>query len=117
MKTLQQIFDIIENNNISIYEYKENKKLCGYELSTYTDGGVNEIIFLDFRNEEQDPKNVNDFLKEFESWINCETIDEKIDRNRQDIRYKEDFTIKESLKDFKNFNKTLRSLFKKISKN
>lgn len=116
MKTLKEIFDIIEDNEISIDNYEENEKLCGYELNTYTRAGVNEIIFLDFRKEHQDPKNVNDFIKEFESWLNCETIDEKIDRNRQDPRYKEAFTIKESLKEFNQFYKKLKSILKQIKK-
>ena len=114
MKTLEQIFDIIEKHKISISEYKENGNLCGYELSTYTDGGVNEIIFLDFREEHQDPKNASDFIEEFESWLNCETIDEKIDIYRQDKSYRDAFTIKQSLKDFKNFDKNLRKLLKKL---
>jgi len=116
MKTLKQIFDIIEESDITINDYLEDDNLCGYELNTYTDGGVNEIIFLDFRNEGQDPENVNDFIKEFESYIDDYSVDDKIDMYRQDSRYRNDFTISESLKDFTNFNKKLKKLLKKISK-
>jgi hypothetical protein len=116
MKTLEQIFDIIEHSDITFDDYEENNILCGYELNSYTDGGVNEILFLDFRDKNKDPKNPKDFIKEFESYINHYTIDERIDNNRQNERYKNDFTLKESLKDFTKFDKKLRRILKKISK-
>jgi len=116
MKTLKQIFNIIDEAEITIYEYKENGKLCGYELKSYTLAGVNEILFLDFREEHQDPKNVKDFLIEFKSYVNCETIDERIDRNRENKAYKNAFTLQESLTDFTRFDEKLRELLKEISK-
>lgn len=116
MKTLEDIFEIIEQADISIYGYTENGKLCGYELNTYTDAGTNEILFLDFRDEGKDAKNASDFIKEFESYINHYTIDDRIDSNRQGEHYRKCFTLKESLKDFTKFDKKLRKLLKKISK-
>ena len=114
MKTLENIFDIIEENGISIDKYDENGRLCGYELNTYTKGGVNEIIFLDFREENQDPKNADDFIKEFKSYMKCYTIDERIETNRQNPKYKEDFTLKQSLKDFSKWNKKIKKLIKEL---
>lgn len=32
---MKQIFSTIENSGISIDEYTEDGKLCGYELNTY----------------------------------------------------------------------------------
>ena len=114
MKNIDKIIEIIEENNISVHEYEENKILCGYELNTYTDAGVNEIIFLDFREENQDPKNVDDFIKEFKSYMKCYTIDERIETNRQNPKYKEDFTLKQSLKDFSKWNKKIKNLIKEL---
>ena len=116
MKNIDKIIEIIEENNISVHEYEENNILCGYELNTYTDAGVNEIIFLDFREENQDPKNVNDFIKEFKSYMKCYPIDERIDNNRQDPKYKEDFTLKQSLKDFSKWYKKIEKLIKELEK-
>ena len=65
MNTIKEIIEHLEQLNIQVYKYEEANKLCGYELNTYTDAGVNEIIFLDFREENQDPKNADDFIKEF----------------------------------------------------
>lgn len=45
MKTLNKIIEILEQSGIQINDYKEDKKLCGYELNTYTNGGVNMIVF------------------------------------------------------------------------
>ena len=116
MKTLQEIFDIIEENDISIDDYKENNILCGYELNSYTNAGVNEILFLDFRHENKSATNVNDFVKEFEDYINSQSIDDRIDRNRESKDYKNAFTIQESLTDFTEFDKKLREILKEISK-
>lgn len=116
MKRLKTILATIEKAGFSIYDYTEGGKLCGYELSVYTDAGVNEILFMDFRDEDKDPTNVTDFIKEFKSLISHESIDDRIERNREDKAYRANFTLAESLKDFKRFDKTLQKVLKKISK-
>jgi hypothetical protein len=114
MKTLEQIFDIIENNKISIHEYEKNGILCGYELNAYTQGGVNEILFLDFRDDGKDPKNSEHFINEFESLLNCETIEERIELNRQSESYRNAFSLQESLEDFTEFDRTLRDILREF---
>jgi hypothetical protein len=114
MKKLKKLIDILEKNDISINDYHEENILCGYELNTYTDGGVNEILFLDFRDNNLDPRNPFDFANEFLSKIDSESIDDRIDRNRLNEKYKADFTISKSLKDFKKFDKKLRKIAKKM---
>lgn len=49
MKAVKKIIDKLEECNIQVYPYTEDKKLLGYELNTYTDGGVNQLVFLDFK--------------------------------------------------------------------
>lgn len=112
-KTIEQVIEQLEQNNISVYPYEEEGKLCGYELNTYTPAGVNEIIFLDFR-DKGDAKSVSDFKKEFKSYMNDRTIDERIDTNRQNEAYKRDFTLSESLKDFKQWERDIKKLIKNI---
>ena len=114
--TLQQTLDIIENKGISIYKYHENDKLCGYELNTYTEGGVNQIIFLDFRNKGQDARNVNDFVTEFNSYVNSIDIDEEIDIHRRNKNYRDNFTLLQSLDDFETWKKGLQNIAIEISK-
>lgn len=100
MKTLEQIFDVIESKDISINKYTEDNKLCGYELNTYTDGGVNQIIFLDFRDTKYNVETPNDFLHVFGKYIMSIDIDDEITSNRLDETYKKAFSLGESIKDF-----------------
>lgn len=111
MKALKQILEHLQELGIGYYEYREDDILCGYELDTYTDAGVNMIIFLDFRDTDLNPKNPNDFLKVFKERIESIDIDEEIELHRQDKRYCNDFTIKESLKDFKDWKNGLLNVF------
>ena len=115
MKTLKQIFDILEDNNITIYPYKEGKILCGYELNTYSKGGVNMIIYVDFI-DGGNPKKANDFIKKFFERIDDIDIDEEIDVHRQDTRYKEVFTIRQSVEDFEDWKKGLQKIVESIKK-
>ena len=113
MKNLQEILDILESKNIGVDEYTQDEKLCGYELNTYTDGGVNQIIFLDFR-ESGDPLNPADLIAKFSERIKNIDIDDEIIINRQDDRYTADFTLTQSLKDFKRWKKALKRVKKLI---
>lgn len=115
-KTIEQIISIIKNDGISIDKYDEEGRHCGYELNTYSNNGTNLIIFLDFRDEGKDATNPNDFINEFNSYMNDFDIDETISRYREDPRYKSTFTLSESLKDLKAWKKTMLDLIKKISK-
>lgn len=115
MKTLELMLEDIENDGISIDNYEENNKLCGYELNTYTNGGVNQIIFLDFRDSKYDPFNAEHFAKVFKERITSIDIDDEIMLNRQDERYKADFTLSESLSDFTEWKGELLNLVDKIN--
>jgi len=112
---MKNVFDKIEAAGISIDEYKEKDILCGYELNTYTDGGVNQIIFIDFRNTGKDPKNENDFKELFLARIDSIDIDEEIEVNRQDKSYKAAFTLTQAVKDFRNWKRGLLTLSNKLA--
>ena len=113
MKTLRQIFEIIESNEIKIEKYTEENKLCGYELNTYTKEGVNQLIFLDFRNN-GNPKKVSDFIENFSKRIQDIDIDTEVELNRQDQNYKNNFSLKESLSDFEEWKQKLEEIVNKI---
>ena len=112
MNTIEEIIEKLETEGISVHEYKENGGHCGYELNTYTNAGVNQIIFLDFRNTEFDPKNVEDFLEVYNERIESIDIDEEIEINRQDENFKSAFSLETSIQDFKEWKLTLESIFK-----
>lgn len=107
MKAIEHLNEL----NIQVDGYFENKVLCGYELNTYTDGGVNMIIFLDFRDSELDPKNEEHFIQAFNDRIKDIDIDEEIELHRQDKRYCNNFSIKESLEDFTDWKNGLENIF------
>lgn len=107
---MKRLFNKIKNAGISIYEYKENNKLCGYELNTYTKGGVNQIVFIDFRDTDKKPNNPNDFKDLFFEIIKSIDIDEEVEINRQNKTYRNDFTISESLQDFTDWKNQLLTL-------
>lgn len=111
---MKKLINKLEAANVSAYEYKEENKLCGYELNTYTDGGVNQIVFVDFRDTDKDPKSEKDFKELFLARINSIDIDEEIEMNRQDKSYKASFTLTESLKDFKDWKRDLLKLAKSL---
>ena len=112
-KKIQALIDRLNECNISVDEYKENKKLCGYELNTYTQRGVNQIVFLDFRDTEFNPKDPKDFLLVYNNRISSIDIDEEIEVNRQNEHYKRDFTLSQSINDFMYWKNELHKVFLK----
>lgn len=110
-KTMKKVIETLEQANISVFEYTENKKLCGYELNTYTNAGVNQIIFVDFRNTEKDPTKASDFIELYNERIDSINVDEEIEINRQSKSYRDNFTLTESLIDFKEWKEELQAVF------
>lgn len=110
-KTIKQIIETLEYANIQVSEYKENKKLCGYELNTYTDAGVNMILFLDFRDTKKDPKNAKDFIEMFNDRVNDIDIEEEIKLHSEDKRYMQEIGYEVGLQDFKDWKENLSNIF------
>ncbi|MBT2621247.1 hypothetical protein [Chryseobacterium sp. ISL-6] len=111
---MENIFFQINKADIYINDYKEDDKLCGYELNTYTRRGVNQILFLDFRDTQLDPENPEDFFKVLSHRIDDIDIDEEIEIHRQMSDYRKIFSIRESLEDFKEWKKNLQRLAKEV---
>lgn len=111
MKSIKEITSHLEQLNIQVHEYKEDKKLCGYELNTYTDCGVNQIIFLDFRGSKMNPKKAKDFIEKFNERVDSIDVDEEVEMNRQSDDYKRDFSLTVSIQDFKDWKEGLQQVF------
>jgi hypothetical protein len=112
VKKYKKLIDKLGKKDIQVYEYKENNKLCGYELNTYTDNGVNMIVFLDFRDTDLNPKLAENVINKFKDYVNSIDIDEEIELHRQSEAFRNAFTIKESLEDFEDWKKYLCGIFK-----
>lgn len=111
---MEKIIEILEKNSIGVVDYKENDMLCGYELENWTVGGVNMIIFLDFRNA-GDVTNPKDFINEFSSYMKDFDIEETIDIYREDKLYKDNLSLKQSLKDITDWKKEMLEIIDKCN--
>ena len=79
---------ILEDNGFRVHKYQD-----GYvELEQWTSGGVDMIITYD-----SSKQTAKEALTEY---YNNFDIDEEIDLYRQDERYKQNFTITQSVADF-----------------
>lgn len=101
MKT-KKLQDFFEEHGFNVHLFKQDNKQCA-EVEKWTDGGVDMIFSLMPFTKEQFIERVNDF-----------DVDEEIDLHRQDKRYKDAFTIGESLEDFTNFHNDLKSVSDKL---
>jgi hypothetical protein len=108
---MESIFDKLETNSITVYEYKEDNTLCGYELDTYTNNGINMVLFIDYRDTDLNPLSENHFIKLFKERVSSFDIDQEIDLLRHDKRFRDSFSIRESLNDLELWRERLESLF------
>ena len=93
-KILEQRFGVYENEN-------------NYELESWTDRGVNMFINID--------KNSNEnLLEQLETFVDNFNLDEEIDYHRENVDYKLNFTIKESIEDFESWLDCLLSLIEEL---
>lgn len=92
----------ILSKNFRLYE--DNEYLS---LETWTNGGVNMFIYISKTMSES-------LVKQFEHYINCFDIDEEIDLHRQDSRYRNAFRIVESVNDFSQYIKEMKSILKEL---
>ena len=94
LKILEKYFDYMELND------KDN-----LYLETWTNGGVDMIIYLE--DNKSIKENLQQYIKNFD-------IDEEIDIHRQDEKYKRDFNITESLEYFKNWITYIEKIEKEL---
>lgn len=113
---IQDVLSALENQNISVSEYEENGKLCGYELNTYTNASVNQIIFIDFRNTDKNPKDANDFLSLYNERVNNIDIEEEFGYLRQDPYYMQIIGPERGFQDLKDWKEYLQNIFTKQDK-
>jgi len=101
----------LENANIQVHEYTEKNKLCGYELNTYTDCGVNQIVFVDFRDSNKNPKSGNDFIELFNKRVKDIDIEEEITYLRNDKSYMKTIGTEVGIEDLKEWKENLLNIF------
>ncbi len=105
METQYKILeDFFIKHEFLVHPFEQDNQQCA-EIEKWTDGGVDMNITL------------MPFTKEkFNEYVNSFDIDEEIDLHRQEKLYKDNFTISQSLTDFKTFRKHLKKVLKKLNK-
>ena len=91
----EQLEIFLEQHNFVVHES---------ELETWTDGGVNMIIQM------------NPFTVEsFKAYVYGFDVDAEIDLYRNDVRYCQSFTIRQSLEDFEAFQARLQQVLQVLN--
>lgn len=90
LKSIENYFGVFVSNN-------------DIELETWTQGGVNMFVYLSLDSKEN-------LLEQFEEYVRDFDVDEQIDLHRQDERYKDSFSIRESLNDFESYEEWLNGI-------
>jgi uncharacterized protein (DUF1330 family) len=98
------LIDFFIEHGFDACEYKLDTLNC-VELSKYTKGGVE----INFQLEPFTKEEFNEYIIDFD-------VDKEIELYRNDPKYKANFTIRESLDDFKDFYSELVMLNKKLQK-
>ena len=114
-KSIDEIINILNTEyNITVDIYKEKNKICGYELNTYTDAGVNQIIFIDFRDKNLNPNNPQYFIQLFNEYTKNIDVDEEIKYLILDKQYIDQIGLINGIKDLTDWKYKMENIFKKI---
>ena len=94
----EQLQLFFEERGFNVFLTEQHGVQCA-EVESWTDGGVDMIIWL------------NPFTKEeFLSYVQDFDVDEAIENERNDKKYSAAFTIRQSVADFEAYNKELETV-------
>ena len=82
------------------------------EIETWTNGGVDMIHTFYFCDDYQELYEKDNVKKQLKEIADSFSIDDEIDMYRQDAKYKSNFSIRESLEDFEEYQNRLKNLSK-----
>ena len=106
---LHQCEVFLNENNIGYSRYyKENGECVGIEIEQWTDGGVDMIHLIDGR--DRDMNDPDWWKDELEAISEAFDVDEEVDINRQDEKYRSAFTYRQSVEDFEEYDKWLKGI-------
>ena len=96
--TIENLKNFFEEKDFNVHLNEQDGVQCA-EIETWTNGGVNMIMWLNPFTIEEFTQRVDDF-----------DVDEEIELHRQGQDYKNAFTIRESLKDFEDYHNRLKDV-------
>lgn len=112
--TLNAVLEKLEEHDYIIHDYtefhdkhKEVGCLCGYDIETWTDAGINMIHFIDCRDYEDGvtAENVVDQLKQINAAFD---VDDSIYNLMQSESARERFSYREIVEDLEAYEERLR---------
>jgi len=109
---LDNIIKTIESFNYNVNLIYENGMISGMEIETWTNGGVDMIHTFYFCDDYQELYEKDNVKKQLKEIADSFSIDDEIDMYRQDAKYKSNFSIRESLEDFEEYQNRLKNLSK-----
>lgn len=86
--------------------YKDEQ---GYELEQWTNGGVDMIIHIDKNSQET-------VTEQFKNYVDNFDIDSEIDLYREAENYRNAFSIRESVKDFEDWESFINDVLTELEK-
>ena len=104
--TIERIQQILSHYDFSLYGYYEKGVLCGYEMETWTDGGVNMIHFIDCRDS---GVIVEAILSELNEIVDDFDTDGEVLKHMASEDYRRHFTLQSGLDDFTEYKRRLKS--------
>lgn len=111
-KSIKEIINILNTEyNITVDIYKEKNKICGYELNTYTDAGVNQIIFIDFRYTNLNRNNPQHFIQLFNEYTKNIDVVEEIRYLMLDKQYIAKIGLANGIKDLTDWKYKMENIF------
>ena len=105
---LHQCEAFLDENNICHSRYEENGECVGIEMEQWTDGGVDMIHLIDGR--DRDMNDPDWWKDELVAIYEAFDVDEEIDINRQNEKYRSSFTFRQSVEDFEKYDKWLEGI-------
>jgi hypothetical protein len=100
--TTENLKNFFKEKDFNVHLVEQDNVQCA-EVETWTNGGVNMIMWL------------NPFtIEEFEQRVNDFDVDEEIDLHRQGQDYKNAFSIRESVKDFEDYHNRLKDILSEL---
>lgn len=110
-----RILEIAEQHNFVLHEYEEKGVVCGYEMETWTDNGVNMIHFIDCRMDSYPDgliaQNVLEELKKIAAYFD---VDLQIDSYRESDYFRTAFSIRQALDDFEAYEARLTGFVRAV---
>ena len=100
---IQEFFELFFSH-VNVSKFANGQ---GLEMETWTDGDVNMIVWLE---------NEDNLLEDFKEFVENFDIDSEIELHREDKRYRDAFSLRESLNDFEDYAKWLKKIVGIIEK-